>query len=56
MKPKASKQMVQEASSLISDFTDENKDKRINASKRIPFVGEILGGDRIKSELIPFLR
>lgn len=49
MKPKKSKQEVQEASSLINDFTDENIEKRINAAKNIVFIAEVLGGERIKN-------
>lgn len=44
MKPKKSKQEVLDASALISDFTDENIEKRINAAKKLPFIAEILGG------------
>lgn len=39
MKAKRSKQEVQEASTLISDFTDAQIEKRINAAKNIPFIG-----------------
>lgn len=56
MKAKKSKQEVQEASTLISDFTDENIEKRIHAAKNIIFVAEVLGGERVKNELIPFLK
>jgi hypothetical protein len=56
MKPKRSKQEVQDATQLISDFSDETVEKRINASKSIRLIAEILGGERVKSELIPFLK
>ena len=44
MKSKRSKQEVQEAASLISDFTDEKVEKRVNAARNIHFIGEVLGG------------
>jgi hypothetical protein len=56
MKGKRSKQEVQEASLLISDLTDDSLEKRINAAKNLRFIAEVLGSDRIKSELLPFLR
>lgn len=49
MKPKRSKQEVQEAAALINDFTDENIDKRINAARNVHLIGEVLGGERIKA-------
>ncbi len=49
MKAKRSKQEVQEASSLISDFSDDSIEKRINAAKNICFIAEILGGERVKA-------
>lgn len=56
MKGKRSKQEVQEASLLINDLTDESLDKRVNAAKNLRFIAEVLGSDRVKSELLPFLR
>ncbi len=56
MKGKKSKQEVQEASILINDLTDEAVEKRVNAARSIRFIAEVLGSERIKSELIPFLR
>lgn len=56
MKPKKTKQEVLDASSLISDFADENIDKRINAAKKLPFIAEVLGAERVKNELIPYLK
>lgn len=56
MKGKRSKQEVQEASLLISDLTDESLEKRVAAAKSLRFIAEVLGPERTKSELIPFLR
>lgn len=56
MKGKRSKQEVQEASLLISDLTDESLEKRVNAAKNLRFIAEVLGSERAKSELLPFLR
>lgn len=56
MKAKKSKQEVQDASSLINDFTDENIEKRVNAAKNVAFIADVLGGERVKAELIPFLK
>ena len=56
MKGKRSKQDVQEASMFISDLTDESLEKRVNAAKNLRFIAEVLGSDRIKTELLPFLR
>ena len=49
MKGKKSKQEMQEASALIADFTHELKENRINAARRILFIGEVLGPERIKN-------
>lgn len=56
MKGKRSKQEVQEASIFISDLTDESLEKRVNAARNLRFIAEVLGSDRIKTELLPFLR
>lgn len=48
MKGKKSKQEVQEASSLINDFTDEKIEKRVNAAKNVAFIADVLGGERVK--------
>ena len=56
MKAKRSKQELQEAASLIEDITHDNIEKRMAAARKVGFIAEVLGGDRVKSELIPFLR
>jgi|JI9StandDraft_2_1071091.scaffolds.fasta_scaffold537801_1 hypothetical protein len=56
MKAKKSKQEVQEVTTLINDFSDENIEKRVNAAKNVVFIAEVLGGERVKAELIPFLK
>ena len=56
MKGKKNKQELQEAASLIEDITHESIDKRVGAAKKIAFIAEVLGGERVKSELLPFLR
>jgi hypothetical protein len=56
MKGKRSKQEVQDATQLISDFSDDSVEKRVSASKSIRLIAEVLGGERVKSELIPFLK
>jgi hypothetical protein len=47
---------VQEASILINDLTDESVEKRVGAARSIRFIAEVLGSERVRSELIPFLK
>mgnify|MGYP006340143075 CR=1 FL=1 len=43
MKAKKSKQEVQEVTTLINDFSDENIEKRVTAAQNVVFIADVPG-------------
>lgn len=47
---------IMSASLLINELCDEDIDKRLNAVSSLKTIGTALGNNRIRNELIPFLK
>lgn len=50
------KEEIAEVANLINDFMSEDVDKRINSAHNLRRIADTLGTDRVKKELIPFLK